>query len=721
MIGEAPPPPSCGKARSRVRPALFMLMIGAARKQITQMFPTIFRLLLFFSAGLLMTACNPPSVTGPLVDLSTTSTAPLKAMAASDPTAVLQGSVQLAGTAPDQNAGITVFLAGTGYQARTDVDGTYTITGVPRGEYNVIAEKPGFQTLTVERIAVDPDRHTRQAPAIVKSAVLERAGDELDLTTTSTAARRLGSILGNVYLENQDFSDGVRVHLENTGHVTVSDRDGSYRLLNIEPGVYTLTFTHPGFETYSMQVRVPSGADVRVEDAALPAVAQARTSPSPADSLSTIPLARSELSGTRAIVGLVLLPSDADAPPPDYSQVVVALDNSDIVVTPDAQGKFRLPDLPPGVYKVSAALEGVPASMQSQVVDLTDQQTAQVTFRFGDPADGETTGTGTVVGRVLLGPPPAAPGASPPPAPLPAVGVSVGISGSQKVVLTGPDGAFVLEEVPAGVHALVLAKDDYKDLTVSGIEVPAGLTADVGELVLEPRVEAPRVVSTMPEQGARNVLVAEQLTVVIDFSHPMDREALLRSIQIEPRGNFVPFIGSGAHELADDNTLVLVMSNFGDGPPIRYNTNYRFTILPTATSIQGIPMEEPYTLSFSTGGVGVARTFPAPGQDNITLDQVENPVQIIFNGPVDPKTLNDRTIKLRPSKDTYRINVTYDPNTGFTIAAILTTYNFGQNYSVTVTNRVRTVTGQPLTNTPYTFRFRSAEPIPVPYPDPVVR
>lgn len=642
-----------------------------------------------------------------------------------EPTATVQGVVQLAEAAPDANAGVTVFLAGTGYHARTDTDGSYRITGVPRGEYNVIAEKAGYQTLTIDRIVLDPERHTKDAPAVVRSAILEKIGSGLDTTTTASASRALGSLVGNVFLQDRDDADGVRVQLEGTMHVTVSDRDGSYRLLNVEPGRYTLTFSHPGFRSFSTEVTVPRGEVGRVDDAALERLTPdgaggTGSSTQAADGEATQPLSRRELSGTRSIIGLVEIIGVDGQREADYGRVSVALDNSDIVVTPDAQGTFRIPDLPPGIYKVTAALDGSASTMQSQVADLTTQDSVQIKFQFSAGAAEEAAGVGSVTGRIVPGSLPTPPGGTPPPPPT-AAGASVGLSDTQHIVMTGSDGVFTFEKVPAGVYTLIVSKEGFESLEVPNVQVVAGQELDLGELTLEPLLDYPRVIATSPEEGARNVLVTEELTVLIRFSKPMDRESLLRSIRISPQANYTPYFGRGAHPQADEDALVLVFSNWDANLPIRYNSNYRVSVLSSAMDKTGLNMREEFTLSFSTGGVGVASTYPPDKSEGFIVDQANYPVQIIFNGPVDPRTLNSDTIRIRPSRSTYRIDSQSNPQTGFTAARIMTTYLPNTVYTVTVTRRVRTVNGQPLANTPYTFSFRSWDQTPVPLPDPVTR
>ena len=73
---------------------------------------------------------------------------------------------RLTGTIVDNDLGegligVNVFLEGTTMGAATDLDGTYTITGIPVGTYNVVFSSIGFAKSTVTNVVIKPGDVTK--------------------------------------------------------------------------------------------------------------------------------------------------------------------------------------------------------------------------------------------------------------------------------------------------------------------------------------------------------------------------------------------------------------------------------------------------------------------------------------------------------------------------------------------------------------------------------
>ena len=675
------------------------------------------------AAALTLAGCNAPP--------DTKTSQPAAPPPAGPPGAVVAGRVQLADAPPTGSAGITVYLGGTGYLARTDADGAFRMIGVAKGTYPVVAEKAGWQTLQLDgSLAVDPDKHTSDTPARVKAAVLEKAGGDLDVTTSAAAAamaaglKGLGSINGKAFLagreENQN--DGVRVQVAGTQLVTVTDRDGTYRLPNVDPGRYTLSFGRDGFRAANLEVSVDAGKRTLVDDIALEkdSAAAPRAATDFGDAAATEALTRAALKGERSITGIVTVQNAAGEAETDvtFDRVSVALDDSDVVVTPDAQGLFRIGDLPPGLYKVTAALDGGPPAGQvlHQVADLTGEPTVRLQFKFSaGGGDRPGKGTGTVIGHVVTVRESGGVPAASAPAGTDVAGATVGLSGTQAVAVTGPDGRFKLEKVPAATYTFVASKSGFEELSRDGVAVADSATVDLGEIEMTPQRDLPRVVATDPAAGARGVPVAEALVATIRFNKRMNSESVLRAVRVEPDADIKLFFGAGRHPRSADDTLVVMFDNTNDRRPIKFDTAYRIIVLASASDLDAHGMREDFALDFTTGGIGVTRTDPADGASGIIIQSTVNPPQVVFNGDIDDRTLTERNLKVRPDRGTVpTIDIAHDAATGFTAVRMVMDYENDTEYTVTVGRGVRTKRGQALSNTPYTFRFRTGRVVTVP-------
>ncbi|MCX7625133.1 MAG: carboxypeptidase-like regulatory domain-containing protein, partial [Candidatus Sumerlaeaceae bacterium] len=87
--------------------------------------------------------------------------------------AFITGCALLADANPGGHLGILVYLAGTSYNAHTDENGLYTMADLPAGSYTIVAERQGYQTVTVDRVELDPTLHTRERPYVARTAILE--------------------------------------------------------------------------------------------------------------------------------------------------------------------------------------------------------------------------------------------------------------------------------------------------------------------------------------------------------------------------------------------------------------------------------------------------------------------------------------------------------------------------------------------------------------------
>ena len=142
------------------------------------------------------------------------------------PTGSLAGTVTLQGT--NDHSGTFVIVLGTGYLGYTATDGTFTIEDISVESYQVRFVHAGFATHDVAGDVTIPIADT-----LILEPVLLQAG--------ATG----GSISGTV-TDSQDDGPiaGVLVRVQDTAYFAYTDPNGVYRLEDITPGTYTLSFNH---------------------------------------------------------------------------------------------------------------------------------------------------------------------------------------------------------------------------------------------------------------------------------------------------------------------------------------------------------------------------------------------------------------------------------------------------------------------------------------------
>ena len=100
---------------------------------------------------------------------------------------IAQGTIQGTVSEQDGNAlpGANVVVEGTSLGEATDGNGTYSITGVPAGSYNVTASFIGYET---ESQSVEVGAEATQADFTLSSSAL--AGEEVIVTALGIKKRK---------------------------------------------------------------------------------------------------------------------------------------------------------------------------------------------------------------------------------------------------------------------------------------------------------------------------------------------------------------------------------------------------------------------------------------------------------------------------------------------------------------------------------------------------
>ena len=167
-----------------------------------------------------------------------------------------------------------------------------------------------------------------------------------------------------------------------------------------------------------------------------------------------------------------------------------------------------------------------------------------------------------------------------------------------------------------------------------GFEDMAGNAAASGLEAFAFRTQGPpTVVSTDPADGSDGIAVDAPLTIT--FDRLMDTAAAADAVSIDPPTGLRPSWSGPALTLAFD--------------PLLFGTTYTVTVDTTAADTDGSRLAAPFTTRFTTvaAGLEVRDTLPADGAAGTS---VRTPIAVVFDGPVDPETVDD-ALEITPPID----------------------------------------------------------------------
>ncbi len=193
---------------------------------------------------------------------------------------------------------------GGSYITMTDVEGIYILSGLDTGTYYIEASRGGLKATSSATV-------TPYEAAVV------------DLSLTPT-----GSLSGICELEavGADGYAGTFVVIKGTDYIGFTADDGSFTINQIPVDSYQVSFTHPGYESYDY----PQSVSIPVaDDYTLPQIV-------------TLVSLR---GGT--VIGTV---TAQDTEPVEGALVRVG--DLNLYAETDADGRYRLDDVPPGTYTV---------------------------------------------------------------------------------------------------------------------------------------------------------------------------------------------------------------------------------------------------------------------------------------------------------------------------------------------------------------------------------
>lgn len=325
-----------------------------------------------------------------------------------------------------------------------------------------------------------------------------------------------------------------------------SDEDGRYFIRKARPGDLTLIARHPDYHEFSepLVAEKPGRFDRDI-------------------------LIRPITTG--AIAGIAV--DRATGAPLIDAAITIAGQ----MLRTDAEGRFRLEELEAGEIAVQATVEGY--RLTRAEVALVARTTAETRLELDPITEGTVAGivTDATTGRPLVG-----------------VSVAAGTSSAE----TGPEGRFVLADVPAGAGAIVARKAVYEPLSET-IEVIAAGEIDLA-LALEPITYG--TLTVIVRDAATGDLIADSVVSVPGSPSAQTDDRGRASFERVPAG---PVTASAMRQAYLDGRAT-------------------FTLEPAATIDQTIQLE-PVTVGVVAGVVVSADSGqPLPGAEIVIADQRTN-------------------------------------------------------------------------------------------------
>jgi hypothetical protein len=601
----------------------------------------------------------------------------------------------------DSLFGIQVFLGGTDRVARTDSSGRFRFDGLAPGSYEVMAERDGYASAHKPGLKVEPG----QAVALEQLELLEKEAPGDDLA--------LGSIRGKAVLGG-DSPPAARIEVTAVGDQasakTATTPAGGFLLTQLKPGSYTLYFraSTPGyavatrtFEVFPGENALPDPVTLQLEGA------------SDAEDETLPPAAVSEqvasVEGAESLYGSVVFAAPEAIRQRVYSVASLQLENAAVprYAGFTEAGEFSFPALEPGRYKLTLQSEDIELIEPIEVEIRRGENTLlvlQARYLGEVPAEGEAPaeeiqpieGGATLFGRVILADPSAAPSAT------------VALGGSSLASKPDRDGNFRLQNVPPGVYDFFASAKGHVDYA-EAIDVAGPGEIDLGEILLELDVEAPQVIATSPVDGTRDIPVDEVVPFTIEFDQPMDGRSAKAAISIRPNAAFALFMGSEAPN-SSDRVLQGELYGFGAADALQHGQRYTLTVDASASSLEGVPMEQPFSFSFSTSKPAIIDSYPANGSSGAAIS-VNQHLLIYCNASIDPDRVNPRAVSIDPNRSGSEpiLRVSTDARTGWGILEVSFPFEPDTNYKVSVNSRLRTASNQAFANTPFTISFRTGQ------------
>ncbi len=578
----------------------------------------------------------------------------------------IKGQVKLADS--QDNEGIIVYVAGTTLSARTDSAGNFSFSKIEPGSYQFIAEKNGYQSEKFIPITIEKEQTKEETQIQLETLILQPIPKEIYIA-------ELSNYTGHVALEGETKHEGIKVFIKGVNSRTVSDELGEYSFQNLNPGTYTFIFTYDKFKTEEYSQQLEPGENVQLKE--------------------LITLKRVDFPDKeRNVSGSIEIYDLNGNIMNNFNEVIVALEGTSFIGTPDSSGKFTISGMPAGNYTITASALGF-VNRSKIDIDLNSNNTANVTLILDQKK--EESGLGTLMGNVRLSD-----------QSIDASNISVALVGTSFVGVPNTNGEFTLSKIPEGTYSFIAKADGFNSIKVDNIEITSDENTNLGNLTLEKKIEPPIILATEPSDGQSDVIIRSDVPVTVRFSKKMKPDTVKSAFSIAPRVDFKAYMGR-ENPQSDFDLLYVVLSGNSPQNSLKFKTEYKVTINTSAQDVEGANLEDSYVFKFKTVTASIIKTFPEMNDRNAFLNEA-NPAIVFFNTKIQYETFKENNITISPlPRSTFRTYFRDDPNSGWTEAYIYTTWEFDKSYTITLGRGIRTSNGEPLSNTPYKWKFKTTK------------
>ncbi len=296
--------------------------------------------------------------------------------------------------------GAIIVLEGTTYTATTGVDGTYLITDIYPGTYDVTATADEYNSETK-----------------TDQEVISGETTVIDFSLIRIPGTISGTILDS---ENSNPIEGAIIVLEGTTYTATTGVDGTYLITDIYPGTYDVTATADEYNSETKTDQEVISGETTVIDF----------------SLIRIP---GTISGT-------ILDSENSNP---IEGAIIVLEGTTYTATTGVDGTYLITDIYPETYDVTASADNYYPETKTDQVVLSGETTI-IDFNL-NPLPG--TISGTVINSEFL---------------FPIEGAIITIEGTTYSAQSAADGSFLMDNIDPGTYDISATADSYYPKTITG-------------------------------------------------------------------------------------------------------------------------------------------------------------------------------------------------------------------------------------------------------------
>jgi DNA-binding beta-propeller fold protein YncE len=343
------------------------------------------------------------------------------------PVGSISGTVVLEGESDYSDA--IVYIPGSSFDAKTDINGLFQLSYVPEGTYDIKIKKDTFGTIYLTNVPV-------------------YSGQDSDIGVISLPSI-IGLLSGNIQLSDQTTHAGIILtlrNLEGNSDVTTSNAQGDFYFKNIPVGNYSLMASMSGYNAVKQNIFISVGTNT----ISLPQLFPVST------------------YGT--LKGIVKLKNARN-----HSGAMIQLAGTQYMAVSNQKGEYTITHIPEGAYTAFISADGYKGS-QSIPLTISHQKITLMNDELDEQFLTESCKTcGSIVGRGLYADKNSH------------VGINIKIEDTD-IPLAGTDsnGSFIINDVPAGTYSVLFSESNYTSVKRTGIVVSAWLTTIMDDVLLTP-------------------------------------------------------------------------------------------------------------------------------------------------------------------------------------------------------------------------------------------